>query len=181
MKKYLLICVLAFATACVQAAVGLAQLPPVQGDGPITVYYPAAGPDGSVQRGPFTLEAALDAQPVRGNARLVVAAGVPYAVDFDAASLAASRVPLGLVTAGQDKWLPPRFHSDAILAACRTCELIAHMPAAGHGALLSPPPPLDLLGGIAADLLADPPGFDRGALPEIDRRIADFMRRHLLP
>jgi len=27
----------------------------------------------------------------------------------------------------------------------------------------------------------DPPGFDRSALPEMDRRIAAFFRRHLLP
>jgi hypothetical protein len=27
----------------------------------------------------------------------------------------------------------------------------------------------------------DPPGFDRSALPEMDRRIATFFRKHLLP
>ncbi|AMO21991.1 dienelactone hydrolase [Ramlibacter tataouinensis] len=112
----------------------------------------------------------------------VIVAGVPFAADFDAASLATPQVPLGLVTAGRDKWLVPRFHSDAILAACAPrCELVAHLPAAGHGALLSPPPPPHVLGEIAQDLLGDPPGFDRSVLPEVDARIVAFMRRHLLP
>lgn len=111
-----------------------------------------------------------------------VVAGVPFAADFDLASLAKPRVPLALVTAAQDRWLVPRFHSDAVLAACRPrCELLAHLPDAGHGALLSPPPPLERLGAIAADLLGDPPGFDRAQLPALDRRIAAFFRAHLLP
>lgn len=110
-----------------------------------------------------------------------VVAGVPASADFDAASLAAPRVPLGLITAGQDKWLVPRFHSDRILAACTPCERIADLPDAGHGALLSPPPPLDVLDAIAADLLGDPPGFDRSAMPAVDRKIAAFFRKHLLP
>lgn len=341
MKKHLIAFLLAGTAACVQAAVGLLVLPAVQDDGPVTVYYPAAGQDSTIQRGPFKLQAAVNAPPVRGNSRLVVishgsggnawvhsdlaralvetgfvvampehrgdnardpsnpgpvswklrplevsrtidaiardarfapllsldkvgmygmsagghtalslaggrwspaqvrrhcelhlgedfnscvglatrlrgnifdgpkktialflirqrladeswythtdpriaavVASVPYAVDFDAASLAAPRVPLGFVTAQQDKWLPPRFHSGRILAACPTCELIADLPTGGHGALLSPPPPLDQLGEIAADLLADPPGFDRGTLPAVDRKIAAFMLHHLVP
>lgn len=109
-----------------------------------------------------------------------VAAGVPFAVDFDAQSLAAPRVPLGLITVGQDKWLTPRFHSEPIVQACAPCERIADLPTAGHGALLSPPPPITP-GTLAADLLGDPPGFDRGALPAVDRQIGAFFRRHLLP
>ena len=108
-----------------------------------------------------------------------VVAGVPLAADFDMASLARPRVPLGLVTVGQDRWLVPRFHSDRVLAACPACERVADLPSAGHGALLSPlPPGLD---GLIGDLLNDPPGFDRAQLPEVDRRIADFFSRHLLP
>ncbi|HSV48257.1 MAG TPA: dienelactone hydrolase, partial [Ramlibacter sp.] len=111
-----------------------------------------------------------------------VVAGVPAAADFDPASLATPRVALGLVTAGHDKWLVPRFHSDVVLKACAPrCALIAHLPTAGHGALLSPPPPWDRLGEIALDLLGDPPGFDRALLPEVDRKIVTFLRRHLLP
>lgn len=110
-----------------------------------------------------------------------VVAGVPFAADFDPASLATPRVPLALVTAGGDAWLTPRFHSGAILHACLPrCELLADMPTAGHAALLSPPPPPEVLGPIARDLLSDPPGFDRHELPAVDARIVAFFRRHLL-
>src|SRR6266849_4738558 len=91
-----------------------------------------------------------------------VVAGVPFAADFDIASLAAPRVPLALVTAGQDKWLVPRFHSERVLQACAGCERLGDFPNGGHGALLSPFPPG--LSGILADLLNDPPGFDRSVL-----------------
>lgn len=111
-----------------------------------------------------------------------VVAGVPFAADFDPASLARPAVPLAIVRAGGDRWLAPRFHADAILQACRPrCELLADLPGAGHGALLSPQPPLDRLGAIASELLADPPGFDRTRMPEVDQRIVAFFHRHLLP
>jgi predicted dienelactone hydrolase len=111
-----------------------------------------------------------------------VVAGVPFAADFDPASLAQPRVPLGLVTADHDKWLAPRFHSGPILQACLPrCELVANIAGGGHGALLSPPPPPDVLGAAAADLLLDPPGFDRSVLPAVDQRIVAFFRTHLTP
>ena len=110
-----------------------------------------------------------------------IVASVPFAADFDMASLATPRVPLGLVVAGQDQWLAPRFHSGAVLQACKSCELVADLPTAGHGALLSPPPPPAVLPTTAAILLGDPPGFDRSLLPEVDRRITALMIRQLLP
>ena len=110
-----------------------------------------------------------------------VVAGVPFASDFDPASLARPAVPLALVTSGQDAWLAPRFHSGPILQACLPrCELLADMPTAGHAALLSPPPPAEVLGPIARDLLSDPPGFDRRELVPVHAGIAAFFRRHLL-
>src|SRR6185369_7826847 len=108
-------------------------------------------------------------------------AGVPFAVDFDPASLAAPAVPLGLVMARQDKWLTPRYHSDVIAAACKACEIVADLPTAGHGALLSPPPPASVLGELANYLMGDPPGFDRSSMAEVDLKIVGFFRRHLLP
>ncbi|MBI3728214.1 MAG: dienelactone hydrolase [Burkholderiales bacterium] len=107
-----------------------------------------------------------------------VVAGVPAAADFDMASLQNSSVPLGLVTAGQDRWLVPRFHSGRVLAACQTCEHIADLPEAGHGSLLSPLPPN--LTGLVGDMLNDPPGFDRGQMPEVDKKITAFFEKHLL-
>jgi predicted dienelactone hydrolase len=111
-----------------------------------------------------------------------VVAGVPFAADFDAASLSKPRVPLGFVMARGDKWLAPRFHSDAVVKACAPrCEVVADLPTAGHGALLSPPPPMSVLDEISQDLLGDPPGFDRSVMPEVDRKIVAFFNRHLLP
>lgn len=111
-----------------------------------------------------------------------VVAGVPLAADFDMASLASPPVPLALVTARQDRWLVPRFHSDAVLAACnKRCELLADLPDGGHGALLSPPPPADAMSSLAKDLLLDPPGFDRGQLAALDGKISAFLRKQLLP
>lgn len=107
-----------------------------------------------------------------------VAAAVPLAADFDLASLATPRVPLALLTAGQDRWLVPRFHSDALLQACRRCERLADLPGAGHGAYLSPFPPG--LSGLEGEMLNDPPGFDRSVLPAVDARVVDYFRRHLL-
>lgn len=119
-----------------------------------------------------------DSLQVHNDARVAaVVASVPAAADFDMASLAAPRVPLGLVTAGRDAWLTPRFHSDRVLAACKPCEHIADLPTAGHGALLSPLPPG--LTGLVGDLLNDPPGFDRSVLPEVDRRITAFFVKHV--
>jgi predicted dienelactone hydrolase len=108
-----------------------------------------------------------------------VIAGAPFAADFDMGSLAAPRVPLGVVALQQDRWLVPRFHSDRVLAACKPCEHIADLPTAGHGALLSPLPPG--FSGLLGDMLNDPPGFDRGVLPEVDRKITAFFSAHLLP
>jgi hypothetical protein len=108
-----------------------------------------------------------------------VVAGVPTSADFDMASLATPRVPLGLITAGRDRWLIPRFHSDRVLQACTPCEHIADLPSGGHGALLSPLPPG--FTGLIGELLNDPPGFDRSAMPEVDRKITAFFGRHLLP
>jgi predicted dienelactone hydrolase len=125
-----------------------------------------------------------DAQPVvHTDARIRAAvAGVPAAADFDLATLAQPAVPLGLVTAGRDIWLKPRFHGERVLQACLPrCEHIAHVETGGHSILLSPLPPMDVLGALEQELLADPPGFDRAALREVDAKIAAFFRRHLLP
>jgi hypothetical protein len=107
-----------------------------------------------------------------------VVAGVPFAADFDMASLATPRVPLGLVTAQQDRWLVPRFNSDRVLQVCTPCEHIADLPYGGHGALLSPLPPH--LSGLLGDMLNDPPGFDRSQLAGVDQKITAFFLRHLV-
>ncbi len=107
-----------------------------------------------------------------------VVAGVPYAADFDLASLATPRVPLGLVLAGQDRWLQPRFHGEQVRLACKTCEVLAQVAGAPHSIMLSPLP--SQMGGLVGELLADPPGFDRQReVPAVERAITRFFSRHL--
>jgi len=124
-----------------------------------------------------------DAAPQSHNdARIAaVVASVPAAADFDLATLAHPRVPLGLVTATGDRWLLPRFHSDPLLAACPGCELLADLQGAGHGALLAPLPSRDEFSALACELMCDPPGFDRpAATARWVGATVDFFRRHLL-
>jgi predicted dienelactone hydrolase len=120
-----------------------------------------------------------DATPkVHTDTRIAaVVSAVPLAGDFDMASLATPRVPLALVTAQQDRWLIPKFHSDRVLAACKTCVHLADLPTGGHGAYLSPLPPG--LTGLVGDLLNDPPGFDRSVMVEVDKKITAFFAQHL--
>lgn len=103
---------------------------------------------------------------------------VPFAADFDGSSLAPPAIPLGIVQAEQDRWLVPRFHSMAVVARCPSCDVLASLPNAGHGALLAPLPPAT--DGLVGRLIADPPGFDRSALPALCQRIDAFFRKHLL-
>lgn len=106
---------------------------------------------------------------------------VPYAADFLPESLASPRISLGLVIADKDINQVPEFHVETILNACTPrCEVVMRLPEAGHGAMLSPMPPLEP-GSVGSRLLSDPPSFDREkAIPELNRRIADFFIRHLI-
>jgi predicted dienelactone hydrolase len=108
-----------------------------------------------------------------------IVAEVPYSIDFDMATLAKPNVPLGIVQAGHDQWLTPKYHSLRVLKACTTCEVVADVPSAGHGSFMSPQP--TMLTGTIADLLRDPPGFDRALVAPTHERIVAFFRRHLLP
>jgi cytochrome c peroxidase len=107
---------------------------------------------------------------------------VPFAADFDFESLRQPVVPLGLVIADQDINQVPRFHVEAVRAACEPrCEVLARLPEAGHGAMLSPLPPLES-GSVAERLLGDPPRFDRmAALPPLHAAIAEFFVQRLGP
>lgn len=107
---------------------------------------------------------------------IAVAAGVPFAADFDPDSLRQPGVALALISARNDRWLVPRFHSDAIVAACRPCEHLLNVEPGGHGALLGPLPP----GGGLSDLIQDPPGFDRDTqVPRINGAITRFFQKTL--
>ena len=106
-------------------------------------------------------------------------AAVPMAAVVDMASIAQPAIPLGLVRAGRDAWLAPQWHIDAVRTACKGCVLVADMPEAGHGSILSPQPPG--LPPRAARLLDDPPGFDRHTLDGVYAAMRDFFIQNLLP
>jgi predicted dienelactone hydrolase len=110
-----------------------------------------------------------------------IVAEVPFAVDFDMPSFTTPRMPLGLVRAGQDKWLTPAFHIGPVIKACTTCTVVADVPGAAHGSFLSPQPLKANLSANAARLLADPPGFDRSEVPRVHAQIVAFMLKHLAP
>ena len=105
--------------------------------------------------------------------------GVPVAADFDLTTLAAPPVPLGLLQGERDVWLVPKFHSQPLIAACKTCEVIASLPTAGHGALLGALPPQ--APAWLKRLLADPPGFNRAfETAMVFQRTTAFFQKHLL-
>lgn len=106
-----------------------------------------------------------------------IVAGVPFAADFDMATLTQPIVPLGLVQAEQDLWLRPQFHSAAVMTACTSCEILASLPTAGHGALLAPLPP-DIAPKFQR-VLQDPPGFNRSELPALYQRTTEFFKAKL--
>jgi len=73
-----------------------------------------------------------------------VVAMVPFAADFAPESLRNPVVPLGLVVAERDINQVPAFHVKAVRSACEPrCEVLADPADAGHGAMLSPLPPLE--------------------------------------
>ena len=122
-----------------------------------------------------------DAQPRHHTDPRIAAvvAAVPFAADFDMATLVQPAVPLALATANGDRWLAPRFHGDRVLRACARCEHLVGLPNGGHGAYLDPLPPG--VGGRLGGLINDPPGFERTVEPAIEAKVVDFFNRRLAP
>lgn len=105
--------------------------------------------------------AALPTLPPVADARVrAVVALAPLGVVFDAASLAAIKVPVSIYEAENDRWLIPRFHARWIVANVKGAEN-RRVPNAWHFAFMDTPsmaiPTPD------GDIAADPPGFDRAA------------------
>jgi predicted dienelactone hydrolase len=105
---------------------------------------------------------------------------VPFAADFFPDSLATPAVHLGVVIARKDVNQVPYFHVEKILTACAPrCEVVMDLPEAGHGAMLSPMPPLER-GSIGERLLGDPSAFNRDQeIAALNSRIGDFFVRKL--
>ena len=110
-----------------------------------------------------------------------VTLAVPVAAVFSAASLARITIPLGVVSAQRDQWLPPRFHAEHVLAHCPTCIRLMDIPGAGHMDLLWPWPATlaAVVAAVQAHGGAPEPGFDPALRDEAQRRIASFMREKL--
>lgn len=107
-----------------------------------------------------------------------IVAGMPYAADFDLSSLHTPRVPLALITARGDVWLHPQFHSDPLLKVCRSCTRLHDFQHGGHGAMLSPSRPYRP--GLLADLLGDPPQFDRRETALAHQKVVQYFQQQLL-
>ncbi len=124
------------------------------------------------------------APEVRPDTRIAaVTLAVPVGAVFSAESLARIAIPVGIVGADQDQVLLPRFHSDRVLAHCKTCTLLTTLQGAGHFDLLSPWPTAlasqvahtQVRGGLPM------PGFDAAAREAVQARIAAFFLQHLSP
>ncbi len=123
----------------------------------------------------------LNGGPAARDARVAaVALSVPVAAIFTDASLAAIRIPVGIVEATADDVLLPRFHSDRVLQLCGSCKKIDSLAGGNHFDVLSPWPeavgrPMASLGGGAFDSK-----FDRTRLPASYQRIAAFFQATLV-
>jgi predicted dienelactone hydrolase len=121
---------------------------------------------------------------VRGGPDPRVAAvtvAVPVVAPFSRESLARIRVPVGVIEAGRDTMLLPRFHSERLLRECGSCERLARLDGAAHMDLLAPWP-AELAARQAqreARGGAPEPGFDPSARRAAFERVAAFFTRQL--
>ena len=81
------------------AATGLTVLAAPSGTGPVTVFYPTTAAAAPVQRGPFSLQAAVDAAPAPGNGRLIVMSHGSGGSPWPQADLAQALVAAGFTVA----------------------------------------------------------------------------------
>ncbi len=119
--------------------------------------------------------------PAERDARIAaVALSVPVAALFTDESLAAIRIPVGIVEATDDDVLVPRFHSSRVLKTCGNCKAIDVLTGANHFDVLSPWP--EAIGQQMAGLGggAYQSKFDRAGLPASYQRIAAFFQEHLI-
>ena len=129
---------------------------------------------------PASLETLHGGPPERDARVAAVAVSVPVAALFTDDSLAAIRVPVGIVEATDDDVLLPRFHSSRLLQACSGCKLIDTLAAANHFDVLSPWP--ESIGQQMTGLGGGATGskFDRARLPASYQRIATFFQQTLI-
>lgn len=98
-RRGLLAVALVCTAGLAQAAMGLGAIAATASDGPVTLYYPTQAAATAVKRGPFTLTVAVDAEPARGNGRLVVISHGSGGAPWVHANLARTLVEAGFVVA----------------------------------------------------------------------------------
>jgi predicted dienelactone hydrolase len=108
---------------------------------------------------------------------------VPVAALFTADRLREVAIAVGVVSAGGDRLLLPRHHSEHLLHACPRCERIAHLAGAGHMDLLGPWPPevAQRVGAGEARGGWPEPDFDPAERQAAFDAIAAFFQRKLRP
>lgn len=130
----------------------------------------------------FLLPASLLAPQGGHDPRVVaVSVAVPVVAPFGPEGLSRIRIPAGVVEAGRDTMLLPRFHSERLLRDCGSCERLARLDGAAHVDLLAPWP-AELAAALAAQSArggAPAPGFDASTRRVAFERIAAFFARHL--
>jgi predicted dienelactone hydrolase len=132
---------------------------------------------GPLPQGAEDLQAGARARDPRIAAAV---AGVPVGAILTPASLAAIRIPVGIVEAQVDRMLNRAYHSAQVLKSCGACVRLDSIPGASHLDLLAPwPEPI-------AKATAGVRGAERNAAVDDARRteayvrVAEFFRRHLL-
>lgn len=112
-----------------------------------------------------------------------VTVAVPVVALFSDESLRQIRLPVGVISAGRDAMLLPRYHSDRLMTHCVRCVPLAHLEGAGHMDLLGPWP-TDIAASVAAKQARGglpEPGFDPGLRKAAFDAVAAFFLRELLP
>ena len=132
---------------------------------------------GPLPPGAEDLQAGMRARDTRIAA---AAAAVPVGAILTPASLAAIRIPVGIVEAQANHMLNPVYHSAQVLKSCNACVRIDSIPGGSHLDLLAPwPEPI-------AKATAGVRGGERNAAVDDARRVkayvrvAEFFRMHLL-
>ena len=96
---------------------------------------------------------------------VAVALSVPVAAIFTPESLAAIRIPVGIVEAQSDVVLNPKYHSGYVLEHCNSCRRIDSVSGSGHFDTLSPWP-----AGLAAAAAQAPGGQRNPAVDDVRRQ-----------
>src|SRR5262245_66555538 len=99
LSRWLLVAALALIPGIAHASVGVTEIAATEVDGPVTVFYPSDGESRPLGRGPFTLPAAWDGVPAKGNRRLVVISHGSGGSPWVHADLARALVEDGFVVA----------------------------------------------------------------------------------